>query len=268
LTAEDWTAIIALVAVVTGTGFSLRSLVISTFNQTEAALLSMKSQLSDTTAALINNLQTIAQTIRMTKNAPYTFTSEVTDGTTTTEYPGLLWITPMVVNDVSVSQQRVTLAAYTRAHQCALQAISQVSIADAQYRSLVERARDTPSEFLATQRDALASIAPVLAQLNEGSLNWTPEKEDIDVLGDAGLGVPDNNVTKLLEAIGIDATGPDDIFSRHRWARQMLVEWFENLANDALRQSTEALLLAPRKSRVDQTAKVWIATQPSRRRAP
>ena len=98
MTAADWGVIVALAAVFTGGWFSWRSLKVSIFIQTDAAMLSMKAQLSETTTALAANLRSIAHTIRMTRNAPYTFTSVVKttdiDGNTEShENPGLLWIT-------------------------------------------------------------------------------------------------------------------------------------------------------------------------------
>jgi multidrug efflux pump subunit AcrB len=256
MTADDWGVIVALVAVLVGAWFSWRSLKVSIFNQTDAAMLSMKAQLSETTTALVANLRSIAHTIRMTRNAPYTFTSvvETTDvdgNTESREYPGLLWITFEGGDSASIEAKRVTLYAFSQAYERTLAAGSQVEFAAAQYRALAERGRGSSAEFLSRHRDTLASFAAVLGRLLEGSLHWTPNAEDISELGDAGLGVPDPDATGLLAAFRIVIPVPSDLASsdirtRHRWARTRLVDSFDELASDALRQTAEALALRPR----------------------
>ena len=256
MTSAGWGVIVALVAVFTGGWFSWRSLTVSTSNQTDAAMLSMKAQLSETTTALAANLRTIAHTIRMTRNAPYTFTSVVettdVDGNKEShEYPGLLWITFEGGDSASIEAKRVTLNAFSQAYDLTLAAGSQVELAAAQYRALAERGLGSSAEFLSRHRDILASFAAVLARLLEGSLHWTPSAEDISELGDAGLGVSDPDATQLLAAFGIVIPSPSDLASsgietRHRWARGRLVDGFDELASDALRQTVEALALKPR----------------------
>lgn len=256
MTATDWGVIVALVAVFTGGWFSWRSMKVSISNQTEAAMLSMKAQLSETTMALAANLRSIAHTIRMTRNAPYTFTSvvettAVDSNTERREYPGLLWITFEGGDSASIEAKRVTLYAFSQAYERTLAAGSQVELAAAQYRALAERGLGSPVEFLSRHRDILASFASVLERLLEGSLHWTPSAEDISELGDAGLGVSDPDATELLAAFRIVIPSPSDLASsdirtRHRWARSKLVDGFDELASDALRQTGKALALMPR----------------------
>jgi hypothetical protein len=256
MTAAGWGVIVAIVAVFAGGWFSWRSLKVSISNQADAAMLSMKAQLSETAAALAADLRSLAHTIRMTRNAPYTFTSVVettdVDGNTERhENPGLLWITFEGGDSASIEAKRVTLHAFSQAYDRTLAAGSQVEFAAAQYRALAERGLGSSAEFLSRHRDILASFAAVLGRLLEGSLHWTPSSEDIAELGDAGLGVPDPDVAELLAAFKIAIPLPSDLASsdiatRHRWARARLVDGLDELASDALHQTVEALALMPR----------------------
>jgi hypothetical protein len=254
--ADDYGVIVAIVAVITGGWFSWRSMKVSIYNQTDAAMLSMKAQLSETVTALAANLHSIAHIIRMTRNAPYTFTSVVettdVDGNKEShEYPGLLWITFEGGDSASIEAKRVTLYAFSQAYELTLAAGSQIELAAAQYRALAERGFGSSAEFLSRHRDILASFSSVLGRLLEGSLHWTPNVEDISELGDAGLAVPDPDATELLDAFRIKIPVPSDLASsgiatRHRWARGKLVDGFDELASDALRQTVEAFALKPR----------------------
>jgi hypothetical protein len=254
MTAAGWGVIVALVAVFAGGWFSWRSLKVSISNQNDAAMLSMKAQLSETTTALAANLRSIARTVRMTRNATYTFpvvvkTTNVDGNTECHEYPGLLWITFEGGDSASIEAKRVTLNAFSQAHERALAAGSQVELAAAQYNALAERGLGSSAEFLSRHRDTLASFAAVLERLLEGSLHSPPSPEDISELGDAGLGVPDPDATELLTAFGIVIPSDlvsDDIATRHRWIRMRLVDGFGELASDALRQTAKALALMPR----------------------
>ena len=255
MTAADWGVIVALVAVFTGGFYSWRSLKVSSFNQTDAAMLSMKAQLSETATALVANLQSIAHTIRMTRGSRYTFTSVVqttdVDGNTERhEYPGLLWITFEGGDPASIEAKRVTLYAFSQAYERTLAAGSQVEFAAAQYRALAERGLGSSAEFLSRHRDILPSFAAVLGRLLEGSLHWTEGAEDhIANFGDAGLAVPDPDATELLAAFKIvipSDLASSDIEERHRGARKELVDGFDELASDAVRQTVEALALKPR----------------------
>jgi hypothetical protein len=256
MSAAGWGVIVAVVAVLIGGWFSWRSLKVSVSNQTDAAMLSMKAQLSETATALAANLRSIAHTIRMTRNATYTFTSvtETTDvdgNTESHEHPGLLWITFEGGDSASIEAKRVTLYAFSQAYERALAASSQAGFAAGQYRALAERGLGSRAEFLSRHRDILASFSAILGRLLEGSLHWTPDVEDISELGDAGLAVPDPAVIELLATFRIVIPSPSDLASsdiatRHRWARTRLVDGFDDLASDALRQTVEALALKPR----------------------
>lgn len=254
MSAAGWGVVVAIAAVFVGSWFSWRSLKISISNQTDAAMLSMKTQLAKTCATLAADLQSIAHTIRMTRNAPYTFTSVVesysVDGKVTIrENPGLLWITFGGGDAASVVAKHVTLAEFSKAYERARDAATQVEFASAQYQVLCKRAGMVLTEFLPLHRNTIASMAPVLERLLKGSLNSSPKAEDIDELGDAGLGVPDDSVTELLAAFAIP-TPPSitssDIASRHEWARQMLVDRLDVLIADTLHQMADALALTPR----------------------
>ena len=251
MTVAGWGVVVAIVAVLIGAVFSWFSLRATTFNQAEAAMLSMKAQLSETTTAVSANLRQIAHAIRMTKNAPYTFTSvdRKTDAygqSEVSEHPGLLWITFEGGDSASIEQKRVTLYAFSQTYECALAATIQTELAAGEYGALAERASEPPSEFLSDQRLALKAFALTLAHLLEGSLHSPPSPEDITELGDAGIAVPDPAVDELLAAFGIEVMGFEDIESRHRWARGQLVDALEVLAEDAARQTVQALTLKPR----------------------
>ncbi|MDA8400909.1 MAG: hypothetical protein M0008_12880 [Actinomycetota bacterium] len=255
MSTASWGVIVAIVAVFVGGWFSWRSLRILSFNQTDTAMLSMKAQLADTWATLATDLQSIAHTIRMTRSAPYTFTSVVkrfdADGNVsdTDEYPGSLWITFEGGDSASIETKRVTLSVFSQAHDRALSASLKVEFAVAQYRALVVRSGGRPMEILSSHRNVLARLAAALERLLEGSLHWTPSEKDIAILGDAGIGVPDNALAEMLAAFEIQVPphiASAEIEDRHRWARQMVIERLSDLSSDGLRQIVDALALTQR----------------------